>query len=497
MSEKLLRKLVRERLLLEDEVSLLASNEPEKEYDVDLETWNDFKQSAASTGDLRSEPIGTEKDSVMKRIVRLKKGYEKRGLTQESQAIQNAINKLWHRIFKNKGIQDNVRQTVSRILKANFTEIFGTPDAVASPGIASPNSWSPGVNLPAWAVPLYSVGQSRQGETGTDAAGNEIGMGEIAMVIAFDNLSFGEGRSQRVDLVSSDGLNIHVKSSGSAKDVSGVDFYNMSPSNPIVSEKITQANIKKKISEVSGVDSQLADLLAASAYELFLDAAANFGGTNLCNKWASNPDITSLSNSLSKEQRSEIFYKAWEPFNELCRAFVDGGSPGSGGVAVIKSSGNISWTPSSDWFYSAQKKKDAKFSKTHPKPRPIWLNPLNNESIVRGVIRQILVEELTKADKKEIDKLIKKGIEKDRAEQKKLIQKELEAELKKSLGQSFFRQPGKIRKTIQDVCRQELAKEMQKGSDLEKSVVAVTKKVLSAWHELLYKQQHIIQRVKI
>jgi len=123
--------------------------------------------------------------------------------------------------------------------------------------------------------------------------------------------------------------------------------------------------------------------------------------------------------------------------------------------------------------------------------------PAKNESLVRSAIQNILLEELTKADKKEIDKLIKKGIEKDRAEQKKLIQKELEAELKKSLGQSFFRQPGKIRKTIEDVCRQELAREMKKGSDLEKSVVAVTKKVLSAWHELLYKQQHIIQRVKI
>ncbi len=120
-----------------------------------------------------------------------------------------------------------------------------------------------------------------------------------------------------------------------------------------------------------------------------------------------------------------------------------------------------------------------------------------DETLIRAVVNNILYEELTKADKKEIDKLIKKGIEKDRAEQKKLIQKELEAELKKSLGQSFFRQPGKIRKTIEDVCRQELAKEMKKGSDLEKSVVDVTKKVLSAWHELLYKQQHIIQRVKI
>ena len=123
---------------------------------------------------------------------------------------------------------------------------------------------------------------------------------------------------------------------------------------------------------------------------------------------------------------------------------------------------------------------------------------LSEGYLLRNLIREALIqEELTKSDKREIDKLIKKAIEKDRGEQKKLVRKEIEDELVKSLGKSFFRQPGKIRKTIIDVCQEELAKEMQKGSKMEKSVVDVTKKVLSAWHELLYKQQHIINRVKI
>jgi len=122
---------------------------------------------------------------------------------------------------------------------------------------------------------------------------------------------------------------------------------------------------------------------------------------------------------------------------------------------------------------------------------------LEEIKLVKHFVHRILLEELTKSDKKEIDKLIKKGIEKDRVAQKKTRQKDLETELKKSLGKSFFRQPGMIRKTIEDVCREELAKEMKKGSGLEKSVVDVTKKVLAAWHELIYKQKHIIQRVKI
>jgi len=119
-------------------------------------------------------------------------------------------------------------------------------------------------------------------------------------------------------------------------------------------------------------------------------------------------------------------------------------------------------------------------------------------SLLKNLIRESLIqEELTKSDKKEIDKLIKKAIEKDRDEQKKIVRKEIENELVKSLGKSFFRQPGRIRKTIIDVCQEELSKEMQKGSKMEKSVVDVTKKVMSAWYEMLYKQQNIINRVKI
>lgn len=127
----------------------------------------------------------------------------------------------------------------------------------------------------------------------------------------------------------------------------------------------------------------------------------------------------------------------------------------------------------------------------------IWESTQQHD-LLRSLVREsIIIEELTKSDKKEIDKLIKKAIEKDRAEQKKLIRKEIEDELVKSLGKSFFRQPGRIRKTIIDVCQEELSKEMQKGSKMEKSVVDVTKKVMTAWHEMLYKQKHIVDRIKV
>lgn len=120
-----------------------------------------------------------------------------------------------------------------------------------------------------------------------------------------------------------------------------------------------------------------------------------------------------------------------------------------------------------------------------------------SEKLLRVHIRRLLKEELSSADKKEIDKLIKKGIERDRAEQKRIMKKEIEAELKTSLGKSFFGNPGKVRKAIEEIAREELSREMRPGSDMEKSVVEITKKVLASWHEMLYKQQNIINRIRI
>lgn len=86
--------------------------------------------------------------------------------------------------------------------------------------------------------------------------------------------------------------------------------------------------------------------------------------------------------------------------------------------------------------------------------------------IKRFVNESLLIEELTKADKKEIQKLAKKESEK---QIKKLVMKMIQDEIKKEL----------------------------KGKDLEKSIVDITKKVLQGWHDLLYRQKNIIDRVKI
>lgn len=196
---------------------------------------------------------------------------------------------------------------------------------------------------------------------------------------------------------------------------------------------------------------------------------------------------------------------------DIERSFLESVSWGNAGAIIFvdKNSLNFVIEPPENavpWRFSSG---SWRVSRRSAEPGGRWANALKagtsgieqgpqNEILVRQLVRETLIqEELTKSDKKEIDKLIKRAIEKDRAEQKKIIRKEIEDELVKSLGKSFFRQPGRIRKTIIDVCQEELAKEMQKGSKMEKSVVDVTKKVMSAWHEMLYKQKHIVDRIKV
>tara|TARA_Y100000590_G_scaffold242451_1_gene272500 strand:+ start:3816 stop:5216 length:1401 start_codon:yes stop_codon:yes gene_type:complete len=88
---------------------------------------------------------------------------------------------------------------------------------------------------------------------------------------------------------------------------------------------------------------------------------------------------------------------------------------------------------------------------------------ISESSIIAG---KLLKEELTKSDKKEIEKLARK---------------ETEKQIKQ-----------KVSKMIQD----ELKKEF-KGKELEKTVTDLTKKVLQSWHDLVYRQKHIIDRIKI
>ena len=121
-----------------------------------------------------------------------------------------------------------------------------------------------------------------------------------------------------------------------------------------------------------------------------------------------------------------------------------------------------------------------------------------NESLVRSMIKQVLLsEELTKTDKKEVERLVRKGIERDRAEQKKMIRKELDDEMKKALGTSFFGYKGTINQFVSD----EIDKRFGKGRrdpHFADTVEEICKEILKKFHrDMAIKYPQIVDRIKI
>ena len=120
------------------------------------------------------------------------------------------------------------------------------------------------------------------------------------------------------------------------------------------------------------------------------------------------------------------------------------------------------------------------------------------ERIVRGMIRRSLLnEELTRTDRKEVEKLARKMIEKDRAEQKKVARKEAEAEIKKALGVSFFGYKGKINKFVVDSIHEEVNKWL-KDKATRQEIGEITKDVMvKLYRELSFNSSRTIGRIKI
>ena len=123
---------------------------------------------------------------------------------------------------------------------------------------------------------------------------------------------------------------------------------------------------------------------------------------------------------------------------------------------------------------------------------------------VRKLIREILSEDhdlikedLTRSDKCEIDKIVRKAIEKDRVEQKKLAKKEAEAEIKKALGESFFGKKGKINDFVIKSIHEEVNKWL-KDSATRQEIAGVTKQVMKKlYRELSFNSAKTIDRIKV
>jgi hypothetical protein len=109
-----------------------------------------------------------------------------------------------------------------------------------------------------------------------------------------------------------------------------------------------------------------------------------------------------------------------------------------------------------------------------------------NESLIRLAIREtFLHEELTKSDKKEIEKIAKKH-----------AKAHFDKEIDKTLGTSFFGNKGKVSKFVDDEIDKRF-KSGDKDKDFSSAVEKVTKRVIQALYTMHYKRNNLIKSMPV
>jgi len=96
---------------------------------------------------------------------------------------------------------------------------------------------------------------------------------------------------------------------------------------------------------------------------------------------------------------------------------------------------------------------------------------LGNKKLLRRYIESLLTEELTKTDKKEIEKIARKQFDKQ------------------------LRAPG-FKKEVEKIVSEAIKGEF-KGKEHEKAVIAISKKVLRAFHTMMYQRRNIIDTMSV
>jgi len=108
-----------------------------------------------------------------------------------------------------------------------------------------------------------------------------------------------------------------------------------------------------------------------------------------------------------------------------------------------------------------------------------------NESGLRKLVSQILVEELTSSDKKEVERLAKKQA---KAMFDKEIAGAIEREIKKR-NSAFEKQANKV---VTD-----RFKNAKSDKDFDEAVIRVSKRVLKALHDMHYKRNNLIDQMPV
>jgi len=107
------------------------------------------------------------------------------------------------------------------------------------------------------------------------------------------------------------------------------------------------------------------------------------------------------------------------------------------------------------------------------------------EDLSESVIRRLLSEELTKSDKKEIERLAKK-------QAKAMFDKEISSVIEKEL----TRKSSKLNKAVNDTVTDRF-KSAKSDKDFDEAVIKIAKRVLKGLHDMHYKRSNLVDQMPV
>jgi hypothetical protein len=106
-------------------------------------------------------------------------------------------------------------------------------------------------------------------------------------------------------------------------------------------------------------------------------------------------------------------------------------------------------------------------------------------TLIRSIVRDVLLEELTASDKKEIDRLAKK-------QAKALFDREISSAIEKEIK----KRNSSFDKQTNDVITSRF-KNAKSDKDFDEAVIKISKRVLKALHDMHYKRSNLIDKMPV
>ena len=121
-----------------------------------------------------------------------------------------------------------------------------------------------------------------------------------------------------------------------------------------------------------------------------------------------------------------------------------------------------------------------------------------NEKRLRRVVRGILLTELSRDDRKQVEKMIDTALRKDAWDHlKKQSQKQYDDNIEKTLGVSFFGTKGKINQFVTDAIEEAIRDALAK-KETHQIMADQSKKILKKlYRELAVSSPQVLDRIKI